>query len=117
MKAGRVPVILSDELVLPEGPAWEKCALFVRERDVERLPQLLEHREPDAAAMGSFARKEWEQWFSESVSFHRIVEWCLSIQQGRRLPERVMRRVVFWQLLTPYNFRRKLVPAMRCRWS
>lgn len=113
MKAGRVPVILSDAWVPPEGPAWESFSLVVAERDVMRLPQILEAREPEAATMGGLAREQWESWFSESASFHRIVEWCLSIKQSRRRPERLMRAVALLQLLEPFNFRNKLVPALR----
>jgi hypothetical protein len=112
MKAGRAPVILSDEWVPPEGPDWDRFALIVRERDVEQIPRLLERHEHLAEAMGTVARQQWELWFSESVCFHRIVEWCLSIRRTRRWPERLMRRIVLWQLLTPFNFRRKLVPAV-----
>jgi hypothetical protein len=117
MKAGRVPVILSDNWVAPEGPRWQECSLRVRERDVRRLPHILEQHEARAAEMGQRAREEWEQWFAESVCFHRTVEWCLDIQRSRRLPERLMRRVVLWQLLLPFNFRRKLVPALRRAWT
>lgn len=113
MKAGRVPVIVSDGWVPPEGPAWESFSLVVAERDVRRLPQILEAREPEAAAMGRLAREQWESWFSESASFHRIVEWCLSIKQSRRRPERLMRALVLLQLLEPFNFRHKLVPGLR----
>jgi len=113
MKAGRVPVILSDDWVAPEGPAWPSFSVRVAERDVKSLPEILEAHEGAAARMGRVAREQWELWFSESASFHRIVEWCLSIQQSRRLPERLMRVAVLWQLLEPFNFRHKLVPALR----
>ena len=92
MKAGRVPVILSDDWVPPEGPAWESFSLIVPEREVARVPEILESHEHAAAEMGRRAREQWEQWFSASASFHRIVEWCLSIQRSRRMPERLMRR-------------------------
>jgi hypothetical protein len=113
MKAGRVPVILSDAWVAPEGPAWETFSLVVPARDAEGLPALLEQRETEAAAMGKRAREAWEQWFSEEAAFHRIVEWCLAIRESRRIPERIARRRVLWQLLEPYNFRRKLLPGVR----
>jgi len=116
MKAGRVPVILSDNWVAPEGPRWQAFSLRVPERDVRLLPQILEQHETRAAAMGMLAREEFERWFSETVCFHRIVEWCLDIRRSRRLPERLMQRVVLWQLLLPFNFRRKLVPAVRRAW-
>jgi len=113
MKAGRVPVILSDQWVPPEGPDWPACSLVVPEREAALIPRLLESREAEAAGMGRAAREQWEQWFSEPVAFHRIVEWCLSIQRSRRRPERLMRAVVMTQLLEPYNFRYKLIPALR----
>lgn len=115
MKAGRVPVILSDDWVPPEGPAWESFSLIVPEREVARVPEMLESHEHAAAEMGRRAREQWEQWFSASASFHRIVEWCLSIQRSRRMPERFMRLVVWWQLARPFNFRYKLIPALRGR--
>lgn len=113
MKAGRVPVILSDGWVPPEGPAWETFSIVVPERDAARVPEILESREHEAARMGRLAREQWESWFSERASFHRIVEWCLSILRSRRRPERLMRAVVLWQLLQPFNFRHKLVPGLR----
>lgn len=117
MKAGRVPVILSDDWVAPDGPDWPSFALIVAERDVPRIPEILEAAEPRSAAMGRRARAQWDTWFSESVSFHRMVEWCLSIQRQRRLPERVMRIAVQWQLLLPFNLRHKLLPGLRRRLS
>jgi hypothetical protein len=116
MKAGRVPVILSDDWVPPEGPAWPSFSLMIPERDVWRLPRLLEEREAVAPAMGALARREWELWCSEPVCFHRIVESCLAIQRSRRLPERLMRVAVLWQLLLPFNLRRKLIPGLRARY-
>ena len=113
MKAGRVPVILSDDWVPPEGPAWSSFSITVPEHHVNRLPGILEAHEHAADVMGRTARQEWDLWFSETASFTRIVDWCLSIQQSRRLPERVMRVAVLWQLLEPFNFRYKLLPALR----
>lgn len=117
MKAGRVPVILSDDWVAPEGPVWESFALVVEERNARRLPAILEAHEAAAATMGAVAREQWEQWFSAAVVFHRIVESCLSIRRARRRPERITRFLVRWQLLTPLNFRRKLLPGLRLRFG
>ena len=112
MKAGRVPVILADDWVAPEGPAWDSFALVVKEHDARFLPDILEKREDAAARMGTIAREQWDLWFSESVAFHRIVESCLSIQRSRRWPERTARVVVRWQLFEPFNFRHKLLPGL-----
>ena len=44
MMLGRVPVILSDQWVPRVGPDWESFSLRVMERDVSKVPRLLESR-------------------------------------------------------------------------
>jgi hypothetical protein len=58
--------------------------------------------------MGELARKEWEEWFSEEVLFHRLVELCLDIKSKRKLPENLCRWTAFVQYLRPFHFRRML---------
>jgi hypothetical protein len=108
MRMGRVPVILSDEWVAPEGPAWDKFSLRVPEKDYAAVPRLLESREASAVAMGQLARREWEEWFSPEVAFHRVVEYCLTIKQRRRWPESLARWPVYRQLARPFHLRRLL---------
>lgn len=105
MKMGRAPVILSDEWVPPVGPRWEEFSLRVAEKDVASLPALLQGREGHAAAMGARARREWEEWFSEEVRFHRVVEWCLQIRAQRRLPERIAHLSCYAQFFRNYHAR------------
>ena len=101
MQTGRVPVIISDAWVPPQGPDWNAFSLRVPEREVECIPHLLEARAPQAEAMGCRARAAWEDWFAPEVSFHRLVEWCLAIQRRRRQPERLLRFAAYPWLLTP----------------
>jgi hypothetical protein len=61
MQLGRVPVVLSDEWAPPAGLAWDDFSLRVDERDVARLPAILEKRADDAEAMGLRARDAWEE--------------------------------------------------------
>lgn len=105
MRMGRVPVILSDGWVPPAGPCWERCALRVRERDFAEIPRLLEQREKEAVAKGELARKEWQEWFSEEVVFHRVIELCLDIKQKRLVPESLARWPVYLQCLRPFHLR------------
>jgi len=113
MRMGRVPVILSDDWITPTGPPWEEFAIRIPEKDVGRIPRLLEEREPAAVAMGERARKEWENWFSEEVLFHRLVELCLDIQRNRRLPENLGRWSAFIHYLRPFHFRRMVGAGYR----
>ena len=91
MRMARAPVILSDAWLPPDGPDWDSFALRVRERDVSRLPALLEARAGDAVRMGQSARQAWETWFHPDVLFHRFAEACLSISRSRTLSEPVAR--------------------------
>lgn len=116
MRMGRAPVILADGWLAPAGPRWEKFAIRVRESEFAQIPRLLEEREADAVVMGELARSEWEQWFSEEVVFHHLVELCLDIKRKRKLPETIARWPTYLQYLRPFHLRRLLgekYPALR----
>jgi hypothetical protein len=83
MRFGVAPVIVSDQWVEPTGPDWGAFSLRVPERDVARIPTLLEELEPRSEEMGRLARLAWEDWFSDRVSFHRVVNWCREIMESR----------------------------------
>ena len=83
MRVGCVPVILSDAWVPPSGPNWDDFSIRVAEADFRLVPRLLEALEPSAEAKSSIARQVWKDWFSDDVTFHRLVEWCLELQRSR----------------------------------
>jgi hypothetical protein len=58
--------------------------------------------------MGDRARKEWEEWFSDEVLFHRLVELCLDIKMKRKIPESLGRGAAYLHYLRPFHFRRML---------
>lgn len=82
MLLGRVPVIISDSWVEPEGPEWSAFSIRVPESETDSIPALLEDREGDAAEMGAAARRAWEEWFAEDIRFHHIVNTCLNLLEG-----------------------------------
>lgn len=108
MRMGRVPVILSDDWVEPIGPLWESFSVRLPEKELARVPSLLEEREGEAVEMGLRARAAWEEWFSPEVCFQRVVDSCLDIQAHRRLPERWARFLPYVQYLRPVHLRRLL---------
>jgi len=108
MRMGRVPVILSDDWMEPEGPSWQKFAIRVPERDFAKIPRMLEEREAESVAMGELARREWEEWFSDEVVFHRVVELCLDIAKKRRVPESLALWPAYLQYLRPFHLRHAL---------
>lgn len=76
LRAGRVPVIISDEWTEPEGPDWGGCSLRVREADVKKIPALLEAREDRFAQMSQNALQVYAEWFAPDVIFHQIMAKC-----------------------------------------
>lgn len=110
MRIGRVPVIISDQWLAPEGPEWNRFSIRVGEDEVSEIPRLLERYEDKAVAMGTLARRQWEEWFSEKAAFHRVVEWCLKIRERRMMAERIGRLPAYLQLLRPFHLRWRLRP-------
>jgi hypothetical protein len=73
LAAGRVPVIISDEWVPPNGPSWESISVRWREDEsADRLLAHLEALEPRAAEMGASARDAFTEWFANPVLFDRV---------------------------------------------
>jgi hypothetical protein len=105
MRLGRVPVILADEWVRPEGPVWDTFSLQIPERDAASVLQIMLEKEADAYEMGLQARAEWEKYFAPDMVFHRVIEACLEIQKSRGLPESLARFSIIPQLLQPQIIR------------
>jgi hypothetical protein len=107
MRMGRVPVILSDAWARPTDVPWEEFSIQVREKDYAQIPKLLERREADSVAMGQRARDAWEEYFSDDVLFHRLVELCCDIKTKRMVPESIARWSAYLHFLQPFHLRRK----------
>ena len=108
MKMGRACVILADEWQRNEDVDWDSFSITVREEDALKIPEILEKYVDRAREMGESARAEWEKWFSEKVRFHRVAEWCLSLQERRRRQGRMRRYSSIRHMINPSNFRRYL---------
>lgn len=101
MRMGRAPVVISDSWVPPEGPKWDEFSLRVPEAQVPQLPGYLREMSPRAVDMGERALSAYKAWFSKEATFHRVVNWCLSIRSSRRLPEAVLSLGVQFRMLAP----------------
>jgi hypothetical protein len=83
MKMGRVPVILSDDWVAPDGPTWLDFSIRVSESKIHELPEIIERYEAQAFTMGKLAREAWEKWFSPDVIYIRMLNYIESIYLER----------------------------------
>lgn len=90
LAAGRVPVIVSDGWIEPEGPDWDACSVRVGESEIDRLPEVLEERDQDWEAMSRAATATYRDFFCDEVAFHRIIETAGDL--GRLRPARSPRR-------------------------
>lgn len=115
LRAGRVPVVLSDDWVRPPGPDWDACCLFVPEAQVGALPRLLAEAEPRAVAMGAAARREWERWYAEENVFHTAVEQLLLAHQMRKNEGWQTLAITYSHYLEPFFLRHWVLSPLK-RW-
>jgi hypothetical protein len=106
MEMGRAPVIISDRWVEPDGVDWGAFAVRVSEKDIARLPSILDKLVPDAAEMGETARAAWEAHFSPGALFHYFVEQALAIRDAGLIARNVYYALAWLQLARPRDLRR-----------
>lgn len=73
MAAGVAPVLISDDYELPRGPTWGDFLIRVAEKDIARLPGILEAQLSTAEQRGRLARKAFFEFFSTEHEFDEIV--------------------------------------------
>ncbi|WP_198172467.1 exostosin domain-containing protein [Hymenobacter ginkgonis] len=84
LRAGRVPVIISDELVCPAGADWTKFAVFVPESRVSEIPQILEKEELHWQEKAKLARQVWEESFAPDTLFNYFVDSILALDVRKK---------------------------------
>ena len=69
MKAGRVPVIISDRYTLPSGIDWNSCSIRIEENKIDKIPKILELQLQNWSQMARNARLIWHKHFSNEHFF------------------------------------------------
>lgn len=64
LRAGRVPIILSDRFVLPSHIDWSSCALRIPELKLDEIPEIVSRAMDRWPDMAKAARDVWEKNFS-----------------------------------------------------
>jgi hypothetical protein len=93
LRAGRVPIIISDQWVAPDGPDWASCSIHLAEQDIDELPRIAEEAEERWPQMAQAARQVWEEWFADEVLFDRVADCLVAIQGSAKPSNPIMQRI------------------------
>lgn len=112
LRAGRVPVLISDDYVYPEGIDFEKFVVRVPEDGIQSIGSLLEKMEPEAIERSRLARSAYETLIEGAALLNYVIGCCLEIQ-GESLGKRRVREqlgIVHQTLHSPLlrNYQRRL---------
>jgi hypothetical protein len=112
MKAGRVPVIISDNWIRPPGIDWDSFAIFVSEKDISRLPQILMKEENNWRIKGLLARENWDRFFADDTKFHYLINTIIKINakpKQTNLSFEVLNKLAFLK----FCFRRLVIQEIK----
>lgn len=96
LKAGKVPVIIADDWVTPEGPDWATCAVRVQEQNICHLSTIISEQEDRWPMMAEAASQTWLNWFADEVIFDRFGSLLQNLQS--RKPPKLQWRELEWAL-------------------
>jgi hypothetical protein len=88
MQCGRVPVVISDSWVPPEGVDWKTCSVRIRESDIPQISNILARYDSLWINMACAARRVWEEHYCPSAIGKSLLNGIKSIATTRRFPER-----------------------------
>ncbi len=112
MRMGVAPVLLADSYVLPAGPDWDSFLIRLREREIARLPEILEGHRAESVERGRLAGAAWQAWFSTEKEFNQIVGRCAAARNACGRAEPVYR--LSWPAMTlGLHLRTRLRGAVR----
>ncbi len=109
MALGRAPVIISDDWVPFAGPDLTACAIFVREAELDQLPEILQAYGPRWWEMGQQAQAVWRDLFDPKNYCHRVLAQFADIVRHRH-PGRPLIGPVRCQRLMQREQRRRQGP-------
>ena len=115
MRAGRVPVIISDDWVPPESVPWSEFALFVKESDIDQIPSILHRESHSYGRRSQLAKVAWNNYFEAKVLPRTIVNWACVVLENARTPagHRALAKVLRRQIRSWKFFRRGVVSTIR----
>ena len=112
MRAGRVPVIISDNWVPPIGPSWDDFSLRIAQKDINKIPEILEREEANWEKMARLARQNWEDYFAPDTIFSYFIDQLLELKvlmQNGKKPSVIGHQAKFIK----YVFRRLVIQNIK----
>jgi glycosyltransferase involved in cell wall biosynthesis len=105
LEMGVAPVIISDEWVPTVGPKWEEFSIRISEKDIGKIPQILEKFEPGYVKMGKLAKEAYFDWFAKDKQFHYLIEAFINLHNARDKINFFVYLKQSMQFLEPFNAR------------
>lgn len=119
MQAGVAPVIISDAWLPAAGPVWKEFAIFVPERKIHQLYDILKSHESEWMERGKLAEAAYHQWFTEGAAWGQLLAAIQTIRTSQTLPEKWFvrgRRLIYvaeliheWRHKLPVRIKKKLL--------
>lgn len=67
MALKRAPVIISDEFIPPTGPHWNSFAIFIPQKNIKNIEEILREYESRSEELGEKANEAWKSFFAPDV--------------------------------------------------
>lgn len=116
MKAGRVPVVISDDWIPMAGIDWESFIVRIPESDIASIPGRLRELEREAPERARRARAAWEAHFAPESALETVVKACQDLREQRGSGWRWRAIPAYRSLARPHHLKRYLrsrVPLRR----
>lgn len=82
MARGCLPVIIADGWVPPKGIAWDRFCTFVKESNIDSLPNLLSSTETELVSMQESLRREFSAYLAPDLRMNYFLKQISDIPYG-----------------------------------
>lgn len=95
MKAGRIPVIVSDDWIPVEGIPWNEFSIRVRERDISKIDSIIRSHSHSARELGRKAKQAWKDFCAPGMDSILLADALREIQHARTKTLEAAIRLIF----------------------
>ncbi len=88
MQAGVAPVIISDGWIPVSGLDWNEFAIFIPERNISEIYDVLKSHESEYLRAGKLATAAYNKWFVEEAVWDQLLAAISAIKVAQTIPEK-----------------------------